>query len=183
MGWKNLKEHYRIEHYVQVAKEGICIGSPYVHDLIVIGLGGGLDGKIVKRDDGCSNEDLRRYMTEMEADPEKVRQLIETADTFEKSIPVYTYEGGEIIEKQCEKPGWPNVTHDGDMMYENTFTSDKKRAVKWAKGNAKGSKEWCERRIEELRQALAENVRLRDESQSDLAKLEADYPSDPLVKG
>jgi len=37
MGWKNIKEHYRINHYVQVTEQGICIGSPYIHNIIVIG--------------------------------------------------------------------------------------------------------------------------------------------------
>jgi len=45
MGWKNVKEHYRIGHSVQVTEQGVCIGSPYVHNLIVVGL----DGRFVKR--------------------------------------------------------------------------------------------------------------------------------------
>ena len=30
MGWKNIKEHYRIGHTVHVTDKGICIGSPYI---------------------------------------------------------------------------------------------------------------------------------------------------------
>lgn len=30
MGFKNLKEHYRIKHIVQVTDAGICIGSPWL---------------------------------------------------------------------------------------------------------------------------------------------------------
>jgi hypothetical protein len=36
MGWKTLKEHFDIEHFVQVTKKGICIGSGFVHDLVTI---------------------------------------------------------------------------------------------------------------------------------------------------
>ena len=43
MGWKNVKEHYRIEHQVQVRAGRICIGSPYISEIIVIGADGMLD--------------------------------------------------------------------------------------------------------------------------------------------
>ena len=82
MGWKNVKDHYRIGHIVQikkvggdhgdVAKNAICIGSPYIHDLIVVSL----DGDILKRYSDHGNDDLTRYMQEMEADPGVLRQLV-----------------------------------------------------------------------------------------------------------
>ncbi len=128
MGWKNVRDHYRIEHSVQVTSKGICIGSPYIHDLIVISL----DGVVKKRDDGTCNEDLRRYMAEFEEFPDVLKHLVTTPDTFTKSIKVYTYDGGDIIEKECEILGWPNVTHDGEMMYANTFSDDRITLIDWA---------------------------------------------------
>lgn len=172
MGWKNVKEHYRIGHAVQVTPKGICIGSPYIHDLIIIGL----DGAIIKADDGRVNEDLRRYMAEMKADPEKLRSLVQSPDEFKTSITVYTYDGGEIVEKQCEKTGWPNVTHDGCMMYENTFSTDRNKVVKRAKEDAASGIEWKTRRCEEIKEKLAEMEGLLNESKANLAKLENDYP-------
>lgn len=173
MGHKTLKEKYRIGHAVCVTDKGICVGSPYIHDLIIIGL----DGSIIKADDGRGNEDLKRYMAEFRADPDKLREAVQAVDTFAASIPVYTYDGGNIIEKRCEKPGWPNVTHDGDMMYENTYSTDKRKVVKWAKENAKCGIEWQQRRVEEIKADLAKLEALVKESQADLAKLEADYPA------
>lgn len=172
MGYKTLKEHYRIGHAVCVTDKGICIGSPYIHDLIVIGL----DGTIIKADDGRVNEDLKRYMAEMKADPEKLREVVQAPNTFESSIPVYTYSGGNIIEENCEKPDWPNVTHAGHMMYENTYSTDKRKVVKWAKQNAEAGIELTQRRIKEIKANLAEMESLLDESKADLAKLETDYP-------
>lgn len=131
MGWKNVKDHYQINHLVQVCSEGICIGSPYIHNLLVISL----DGKLIKEDNWASNKDLLRYQAEMLADPEKLRELVLSKDEFQTFIRVFTYDGGEIIEKYCEEPGWPNVTHDGDMMYENTFSEKKSVVIKWAKSN------------------------------------------------
>ena len=55
-----------------------------------------------------------------------------------KSLPVYTYEGGEIIEHKCEAYGWPNLTDDGQVMYNNKFSSDRNEVVRWAKENAEG---------------------------------------------
>lgn len=173
MGHKLLKEHYRIGHAVRVTDKGICIGSPYIHDLIIVGL----DGTIIKADDGHANEDLKRYMAEMKADPAKLREVVLARDTFAASIPVYTYDGGNIIEKLCEKPGWPNVTHDGDMMYENTYSTDKAKVVKWAKENAIAGIKLGQRRVEEIKADLAKMEAFVKECQADLAKLNAEYGS------
>ena len=134
MGWKNLKEHYRIGHIVCVTEKGICIGSGYVHDLIIVNP---TDGSLQPNKEmgwSSSNEDLKRYRQEMQADPAKVRALIEAPDTFAASLPVYTYDyDGNIVEKRCEDYGWPNQTHDGDLMYDNTFFATRDEALEKAK--------------------------------------------------
>ena len=173
MGWKNVKEHYRIGHQVQVTKKGICIGSPYIHDLIVIGT----DGVVKKRyDGGGNNDDLHRYQREIDADPHKLRELVQSPDTFNDLKVVYTYDGGEIIEKQCEETGWPEVTCDGEMMYANTFSTEKEKVVSWAKRNADcGIKNF----LEQINDAEKNLERLRTNLASEEAnrrKLEDDYP-------
>lgn len=153
MGWKNVKEHYHIGHFVQVTDKGICIGSGYVHDLIVISR----DGEIVKQSEICrGSEDLERYVKELKSDPEKLKRLIAEPDTFTASITVYTYEGGEILEKQCEVLGWPNVTHDGQMMYENTYWTDRAKAVSRAMANALSWVDAMKERVVRKREELAE---------------------------
>jgi len=116
MGWKAVRDHYRIEHQVQVTDKGICIGSPYIHDIIVISLD---RGEIVKRYDPGSgwsrNENLDRYQSEMDADPFKLAELVAAEDVFERSLPVYTYEGGDIIEKQCEALGYGPTTSTASL--------------------------------------------------------------------
>lgn len=171
MGWKNVKEHYRIGHSVHITDEGLCIGSSYVHDLIVVSL----EGVVVKRWDG-SNEDLRRYLREFDADQAKLRRLIESPDEFSTSIPVYTYEGAEIIEKQCEEPGWPNVTHDGCLMHDNAFSNNKDTVVKWAKQNATAGASMTKDTVSRLREQLTEVERDLAQCHADLATLNATYP-------
>ena len=176
MSWKNIKTHYRIGHMVQINEKGICIGSPYIHDLIVIGL----DGKIIKRDDGRVNEDLARYMREFDADPAKLAEVVKAPDVFERSLPVWTYDGGEVIEKFCEQYDWPNVTHDGCMMYENTFFQDKAKAIKKAIANAEYGIKWESERLAELKEEYERKsgniAKQLAESKANLEKLNRDYP-------
>ena len=166
MGWKAVREHYRIEHLVQVVPgKGICIGSPYVHDIIVISAD---RGEVVKRAEYFArNGNLARYLAEMDADPFKLAELVAAEDAFERSIPVFTYEGGAIIEKQCEELGWPNVTHDGLMQYDNQFSPDAGLVRTWAIDSARSGIEWMTDDVAEQEKKLAE-MRAR------LAKREAD---------
>lgn len=173
MGWKNIKEHYQIEHIVHVSEEGICIGSGYITDLIVVGQ----DGALKKRFNERSNADLLRYQSEMDADPELLKRLVQSQDSFVQSIPVYTYEDGSILEKFCEEPGWPNATHDGCLMYENTFSTDKDQVVAWAKRNA-------EAHVNSMRRIITQNENDLAEFRAELAgaeenrtRLESDYPA------
>lgn len=180
MGWKAVREHYRIAHYVCVTTQGICIGSGYIHNLIVVGL----DGTIKKRyDRGSSiNEDLFRYQQEMDVDPDKLRELVTSIDKFEKAIPVYTYDGGQIIEKLCEETQWPNVAHDGSMMYENLFSTDKKKVIAWAKHNADLGIKYAQEHISEAEKRLEECRSQLYKSREERNKLEADYPEEADVK-
>ena len=136
MGFLSLKKEYNIEHIVAVYDEKkyggkvICIGSPYTHDIIVIDM----QGKILKRyDDDRSNEKLRRYMQEFDAKPDKLREIVTTADDFCNYITtVYIYDKGRIRKELCEEIGWPNVTTTGEMMYENTSFDTYKKAFRYA---------------------------------------------------
>lgn len=168
MGWKNVKEHYRITHQVRMGDMGICIGSAYISDILVISL----DGKLIKRYDDRSNDLLARYQAEMDADPELLKRLVQEPDVFTVSIPVFTYVGGSIIEKLCEMPGWPNVTHDGDMMYENAYSTDRNEVVQWAKRNANLAVQCYEREVKEAERALSDARTRLASSEADKLKLE-----------
>jgi hypothetical protein len=151
MGWKAVRDHYRITHIVQVTDAGLCIGSPYIHDLIVISL----SGEILKAD-GWGNTDLARYATEMKADPKTLRDVVVAPDTFAISLPVFTYEGAEIIEKRCEAYGWPNITHDGHIMHKNTYSADRDLVVEWAKRSCLSRIEWTRELVSEKQADLTE---------------------------
>ncbi|TDW65385.1 hypothetical protein EDF57_103569 [Novosphingobium sp. PhB55] len=167
MGWKSVKEYYRITHDVAVYPEkGICIGSPYIHDIIVISMA---TGAIVRRWGGPHRDPISRYLAEMDADPAKLAELVAQQDTFERSIPVYTYEGADIVECFCEELGWPNVTHDGRMMYENTFSADRDQVVKWALRNARASVEAWGDQLQDAKRRFDEVVGHQEEARHRLA--------------
>ena len=179
MGWKKVKEYYRIGHIVHVTKEGICIASPSIPDLMVIGMDGAI--KFLHfftylpggRD---LNPDFHRYQTEMEADPQKLNALIAEPDRFEKSMTVYTYDDdeGEIVEKQCEEIGWPNVTHDGELMYEKTFSTDRRQVVRWAIRRARAGRNRYRDRVEEMTADLEDESEELEKWEGILTKLNQD---------
>lgn len=172
MGWKAIRDHYRISHHVQVNSQGICIGSGYIPDIIVISM----DGRILKRYDERSSADLLRYQAEIDADPGKLKELILVQDTFNESITVFTYKDGEIIEKLCEKLGWPNVTHDGCMMYENSYSSDKSQVVRWAKKNATAGIEIYSQFVIDAEKRLKEVKEILSQQELNKKALDSSYP-------
>lgn len=173
MSWKNVKEHYRIGHIVRVREGKICIGSPYVSNLIMVSF----EGEVSWGSLGpAQNDDLARYHAEMTADIGKLRELIAAPDTFDRSLQVFTYEGGDILEKQCEALGWPNVTHDGCLQYENTFSADRDEVVGWAKRNAECGIKMFTERIKELEQDVIERRELLAKEKAVLEKLERKNP-------
>ena len=168
MGWKNVKEHYRISHIVSVRDDIIRIGSAYISNIIEISF----DGEALKRyDKEGVNENLIRYQKEFDDDPAMLKKLIKQTDAFIKSITVYTYDGAEILEKQCEELGWPNVTHDGEIMYENTHSANREEVVKWAHRDAEANLKHADRRIKSIKQELIEARKWAQEATNTLVKL------------
>lgn len=137
MGWKNVKEHYDIKHIVQVDvrreygdEPCIMIGSPYISDIIVIRVS---DGKLLKRytDGKRINEKLAVLQPRLDEDEKNgvLKALIDAKDTFGKLLPVYCIDDGRnIVKMWCERYGYPNMTTEGKMMYDNMFYSQLRAA-------------------------------------------------------
>lgn len=158
MGWKNVRDHYKIMHNIFVENNIIHIGSGFIPSIIAIDN----EGEILKKYTG-NNADLMRYQLDMAGNTAKLRNLIQTPDQFEHSLSVYTYEGANIIEKSCEKYGWPNTTHDGEPMYDNTFSPDKSVVIQWAMENAQSR--------------ISVQTSILEDKQKDVARIQADIES------
>jgi len=135
MGFLTLEKEYDIKHIVAVYDEKkyggkvICIGSPYIHDIIVISL----KGELIRRDDGRNNDEIKRYMEEFDAEPERLKKIVTADDDLsEFTIPVYIYEDARIRKELCKEIGWPNVTAKGELMYNNTSFSTFREAFHYA---------------------------------------------------
>lgn len=178
MGWKQVKQHYQISYIVHVDDGSICIRSIRQPALIVIGADGAFKKRYSDSDSGSSSEELQRIQDAMSADPAKLLALIEAEDQFDKSVAVYTFEGYEILEKFCESPGWPRVTHAGELMYPNLYSTDKEKVIVWAKANAERGLQAYTRLVDEARAKL-ENLQLALEvQQRNGLKLQELYPED-----
>lgn len=172
MGWKALKEKFGIKHYVQITEAGICIGSAYVHDLVTINVNLGTIHESATFKGFIKNN----YPKLLDTTSEEILSIINTPDVFESSITVYTYENGDIIEKKCEKIGWPNVTHDGYMMHENTYSTNKNKVVGWAKNNISLEVKYTQEHIGRKEKELEEFRAKLKKAKEIQAKLEEEYP-------
>jgi hypothetical protein len=177
MGWKSVKDHYQIKHLVSVRGTDIVIGSGYIPDIIVIDQ----TGQLIKRNRFGSNDELARYQREMDADPETLKRLVAAVDQFKADITVYTYKGGEVLEAKCEVPGWPNTTHDGELMYENAFHLDKQVVIQWAKANARAEVNGWITFVQKTEQDLKESQEQLAQKKDNLERLDHDYPDPTCV--
>ena len=127
MGWKTVKEYYKIGHIVHVEDGKLLIGSQMCTHLFEFDMKGKfIKGALCGLDE--PNE-LFPWREAIKADSEsgKLGELLATEDKFENLVTVWTFNREKIIEKQAEKCEWPNCCTDGELIENNThFTSRKK---------------------------------------------------------
>ena len=167
MGWKKVKEHYGIKHIVQVDSRSeygkvpcIFVSSPYIGDIIVIRIS---DAKILKRYDGSrfTNELLFELQPKLDEDEKNgtLKRLIDEQDTFDRLLPVYNIQRRRIVKMYCESYGYPNVTTDGQLMYENTFASQLRAARYYLLHRSKMNWRIWWRHVKERHEIIVEQIR------------------------
>jgi hypothetical protein len=142
----------------------IGVGSSLCHDLIKLNKGTMAisyaldtfrDGRkcLMGRDDGH----LLFIWDKLQelVDSGEIQEIINGNDEIENPIPVfYGNHDHEIIEAYTDKLGWPNTTHDGKLMYDNTHFASRVVAIQRELKDAQiGSKNISET-IEELKEKL-----------------------------
>lgn len=171
MGWKAIRDHFAIPGVWRVQNGNVLIGSPYIADIIVISP----SGAVAWGRHGATDYGWKEGFHALSADPSLVRRLFESPDSFAVSIPVYASEDGEIVERFCEQPGWPNTTHDGELMYENTHFPEKNAAVVNAKENALAGIRFARDSITDAEHDLTTRRERLATYEARLAKLDANY--------
>lgn len=172
MGWKTFKQVFGInDHLVEVTHEGVCIGTKDAHNLAVISL---TTGDVIK---GGNDWFLNlHYPGLLMVTAEEVLEALRAEDVFERSIPVYTFEGGEIIEQLCETPGHPNLTHAGQMMFDTTHSTDKNEVIEWAKNACLIDLRRTVKDIALHEQDIARLKSYKDKRDQDYVRLLSEYP-------
>jgi hypothetical protein len=174
MGWKAVKDHYRIGHIVHMSGDDLLIGGAYVSEIIRVSPEGVVEEKPTMRPlDG----ELARYVYEIRGDASRFRGLLASKDEFTASTPVYGWSGSTIVEDFCEEYGWPNVTHSGALMWDGHFFLDRDDAVRRAVAGARGRMSSLAERVEELEEKLAERKRMLAGAEGDLNDLRSRHAS------
>ena len=119
-------------------KTNICIGSPYISELIKI------NKKTLKlscaeiySENGEPNfiiPELNEiyYKLKKLVDLGQIQEYLNGDDEIENKLPVYKEEDGEIIKTYTDAYGYPNLTIDGYLMYDNLYFKDKKLCKEYA---------------------------------------------------
>jgi hypothetical protein len=124
------------KYSIHEIEDSICIGSPLCSQLITV------DKKTLKIKyaldtfntgrESINSEELMFIwdkLIELIKNGE-IKNIISLNDSTVNMFPVYSHENGEIIEKFTDIFGWPNSTHDGELMYENIHFKTKEEAIK-----------------------------------------------------
>jgi len=111
---------------------------------------------------------------------DKLHELIATGDMvhimvgrdeLDVELPVYTTEGGELVETVTDEYGWPNTTIDGQIMYENTHFATPNEAIDEGMKDKCAGIENCREIIQETRDRLAQHVERLNRLTNELADL------------
>lgn len=158
MGWKTVKQYFDIKHIVHMKDDCLCIGSSYNTEIIKVTK----DGNFIKRytDDKwfMNNLDLIRYENDIERYSELFKQLIDAKDSFDDDIEVFTYDKDyNIIKKYCEKTGYPNITHDGELMYDGAFFTTEEELINHMIDELRRSTKFLQGRIADLLKSVSDS--------------------------
>lgn len=140
----------------------IAVGSPLCHDLISVNkktlkLRYALDTWHEGRNSLRSEELLFIWDKLQELiNNGEIKNIIEGQDEIENPLPVFTVRDGKVVKSFTDQYGWPNITIDGDEMYDNTWFKTELEAIKYGIQEYKAGMNMVQRTIDERRKELRE---------------------------
>jgi len=161
-------------------KECICIGSPLCPDLINVNkeslrIKYTLDtwnaGK--QSVEGRANGELLFIWNRVEEliENKEILEIINGDDEIENPLPVFSYEEGEIKESFTDKYGYPNITHSGYIMYNNTHFKTRMEAIEYGISDEEAYVRLRERDLIDYRKKITKLESGMAESKSNLDTL------------
>jgi hypothetical protein len=152
MGIKLIKEQFRIHHIAHIDAGLFHIGSPFISTILSFNI----DGELVYGAENLANKDLVRYNNEISENKALFKQLWEQADPQKGDIGVFwVSDDCSISEDTCDEFGWPNTTHSGALMYENTHFKTKREAAERGIRDVEAGIRSFKSNINEARQTIA----------------------------
>ncbi len=115
--------------------------------------------------------ELSKILEPIDENPALVRKLAAEPDVFERDIPVYTQIDGKLVKKYCEVVGWPNSTHDGVVMRDGEFSTDREFILTIMKNN-------INEKLKIVRNEIERKMQEVDRLEEKLAALLASSPDD-----
>ncbi|MCP4914655.1 MAG: hypothetical protein GY909_16180 [Oligoflexia bacterium] len=174
MGWKSFKEYFGINHIVHIREDNLCIGSPFVTDLVKICT---KTGKIAY-ESHWSDFLSEYYPSILKASTDKLLDLIKKEDVFENLKTFYTCEKGEILEKKAPSNEFPEVTTDGKLIYEGMLFSNKQEALLKAIRDCRSSIEITKDSIERVKNEVKRYEKRLREKDGELRKYSEMYEAE-----
>lgn len=94
----------------------------------------------------------------------QLNDIMDGKDELENPLPVFSVKNGEVIKSLTDAYGYPNITDDGILMYENTHFPTEKQALENAIEEYKAGVRLSQRRIHDIEKDLDEmkNILLRE---------------------
>ena len=154
---------------VAQTKDKVVIGTSLCHDLLSVEKATLSDNPVVKY---ALDYDRKGAIKTLESKyngkgellflAKKLQELLESDDDTSSMIEIYSCEDGVLVTKYTEKCEYPNVTHDGYIIYNNEWFTSKKDAlsegISYCSSATKSLEEVIddrERELEKIRERLA----------------------------
>lgn len=87
-------------------------------------------------------------------DSGEIKDIIEGKDDIDPKLPVYTVKKGKLVKSYTDEYGWPNITEDGELMYDNTYFKTRIEAIEYGIREYESGAEMSKRRIEQIEEDL-----------------------------
>ena len=105
----------------------------------------------------------------------ELKNIIENDDPIEGMFPVYSHHEGKIIKRYVDDYGWPNVAHDGTLIYDNTFFCTESEAIEYGIKDLGYCIKSCNEHIAEQEEKIQQIKTLRDECAVWITKLNEEH--------
>lgn len=159
-------------------KDYIAVGSPLCHDLISVNketlkLKYALDTFREGRKCLEGKGELLFIWDKLQGmiHSGEIKDIIEGVDELSVKLPVFTVEDGELIEAFTDKYGHPNLTDNGDLMYDNTHFPTKEQAIDYGIKECKYMVKHSIERINEAEEKLKEAQERKEKYEKQISHL------------